>query len=71
MTERILSPEEKKTLYNDGYVIIKNAVSSKLVEAALNRIKKARKGENLGTEPEMTDLVNASQITPILQEAMG
>ena len=71
MAERILSPEEKKTLYNDGYVIIKNAVSSKLVEAALNRIKKARKGENLGTEPEMTDLVNASQITPILQEAMG
>ena len=71
MQRRILSNAEKKALYRDGYVIVKNAVAPDLVKAALERIKQARKGENLGTEPEMTDLVNASDVTPILNDAMG
>ena len=66
-----LTLEEKRTLYRDGYIILRNAVSVELVEAARRRIRAAKKGENLGGEKEMTDLVNASSITPILNEAMG
>jgi hypothetical protein len=69
--DRTLSDEEKQSLYRDGYIIVRNAVPSALVDAALARIKAAKKGENLGGTPEMTDLVNASAITPILHEAMG
>ncbi len=66
-----LSIEQKRSLYRDGYVIVKNAVSPDLVDAALARIRSAQKGENLGPTPEMTDLVNASSVAPILREAMG
>ena len=45
---RTLTLEEKRTLYRDGYVILKQAVSSDLVHSALDRIKSAKKGENLG-----------------------
>ncbi|MDA0789408.1 MAG: hypothetical protein O2780_08115 [Proteobacteria bacterium] len=66
-----LTPEQKRNLYHDGYVILKQAVSKELVEAARARIRCATKGENLGGTKEMTDLVNASSITPIVREAMG
>ncbi len=69
--DRTLTDEEKRTLYRDGFVIIKGAVPPAVVGAALARIKNAKKGENLGTTKEMTDLVNASAVTPILREAMG
>ena len=67
----ILTLEQKRTLYRDGYVILRKAVSGELVDAALRRIKAAKKGENLGGEHQLTDLVNASSVTPILTEAMG
>jgi len=51
--------------------VVKNVVSKELVEAARARMKRAKKGENLGPTREMTDLVNASSITPILREVMG
>ena len=63
--------EQKRDLYRDGYIILKNVVSDELVEAARARIKRAQKGERLGGDKTMTDLVNASSITPILHEAMG
>ena len=63
--------EQKQDLYRDGYVIVRNAVSPELVAAALARIKAAGKGENLGTTEEMTNLVNASSVAPILREALG
>ena len=66
-----LSLEQKRALYRDGYVILKDVVSEELVATARQRIRDARKGENLGGTREMTDLVNASSITPILTEAMG
>ncbi len=66
-----LTLEQKRALYRDGYIVLRNAVSEELVAAALARIKSAEKGENLGPTREMTDLVNASSITPILNEAMG
>ncbi|MCZ6888431.1 MAG: hypothetical protein O7H39_08040 [Gammaproteobacteria bacterium] len=66
-----LTIEQKRSLYRDGYIVLRNAVSAELVEAARRRIREAKKGENLGAENEMTDLVNASSITPILTEVMG
>ena len=66
-----LSVDQKRALYRHGYIVLKNAVSSELVDAALARIKAAEKGERLGGDKAMTDLVNASSITPILTEVMG
>ena len=71
MAERHLTLEEKQALYRDGYIIVKNAVARELVDAALDRIKRANKGEFIGTSQAMTDLVNASDVTSILHEAMG
>ena len=66
-----LTLEQKRTLYRDGYIIVRNAMSKELVEAALQRISAAKKGQILSKEKELTDLINASSITPILNEAMG
>ena len=71
MTITKLTDDQKRTLYRDGYIIIRRAVSDELADAALERIKNAKKGENLGREKVMTDLVNASSLTPILHDAMG
>ena len=68
---RTLTVEEKKRLYRDGYVIVKNAVSQELVEAAKNRIANTAKGEYAGAHEDLTNLVNASDVTPVLHEAMG
>ncbi len=70
-TSTTLTPGQKRSLYKDGYIILRNVVSEKLVQAALDRIHAAKRGENIGGEREMTDLINASSITPILKEAMG
>ena len=66
-----LTLEQKRTLYHDGYIILRNVVSKELVQAARQRILAAKEGENLAKAKEMTDLVNASSIPPILTEAMG
>ena len=70
-TQDRLSLKQKRDLYRDGFIVLKKVISDELVEGALNRIKKAKKGENLGGEKQMTDLVNASPITPLLHEVMG
>ena len=66
-----VTEEQKRTLYKDGYIVVKNAVSDDLVASALTRIEAATKGEKLGQDATMTDLVNASTVTPILNEIMG
>ena len=66
-----LTLDQKRSFYKDGYIILRNAVSEKLVQTALDRIHAAKRGENIGGEREMTDLINASSITPILTEAMA
>ena len=66
-----LTLDQKRSLYRDGYIILRNAVSENLVRGALDRIHSAQRGENIGSESEMTDLINASSITPILTEVMG
>ena len=42
-----LTLEQKKDLYRDGYIVLRNAVSKELVAAARARIRAAKKGENL------------------------
>jgi hypothetical protein len=71
MSVEALTDEQKLSLYANGYIVVKEAVSADLVEAALARIKAAKKGENLGPDEAMTNLVNASSVTPILHDAMG
>ena len=71
MNARTLTLDQKRDLYRDGYIIVKKAVSDELVQAALNRMRTAKKGEYVGTSEHLTNLVNASDVTPILHEAMG
>ncbi len=66
-----LSLEQKRQLFHDGYIVLKGAVSEPLVDAARARIKSAQKGDNLSPTKELTDLINASTVTPILTEVMG
>ena len=66
-----LSLEQKRQLFHDGYIVIKNAVSQDLVDAGRARIAAAKKGESLFAAEELTDLVNKSTVTPILNDAMG
>ena len=66
-----LTVEQKRQFFNDGYIVIKGAVSDDLVDAARARIKAAKKGESLAPAEELTNLVNKSNVTPILTEAMG
>ena len=68
---RTLTLDEKRDLYRDGYVIVKKAVSDELIEKALNRMRTANKGEYVGSSEHLTNLVNASDVTPVLHEAMG
>ena len=68
---RTLTLEEKQTLYRDGYVVVKQAVSPELVDAALDRMANRKEGEYVGSSMELTNLVNASDITPVLHDAMG
>ena len=66
-----LTLEQRSTLYRDGYIVLRQAVSQDLVEAAQRRIRTAKKDEILSKKKEMTDLVNASSVTPILNEVLG
>lgn len=70
-----LSPEQKRQLFDDGYVVIKQAVAAELVEAAQARLEAAGQhtyqNEPLEMSDEFCDLVNQSSLDPILREAMG
>ena len=66
-----LSEEQKTQFFHQGYLVLKDVVPIKLVEEARARIKRAKKGESLAAAEELADLVNLSDVTPILNEAMG
>lgn len=66
-----LSLEQKRMLYRDGYIVLRKAIAPDIVEAAQRRIRDAKEGEMLTKAKELTDLINASSITPILHDAMG
>ena len=66
-----LSAEQKTQFFHQGYLVLKDVVPIKLVDEARARIKRAQKGESLAAAEELSDLVNLSDVTPILNEAMG
>jgi len=66
-----MTVEQLRRLFHDGYIVLKGAVSDELVDSARKRIKAAKKGESLAPAKELTDLVNASTVTPILNNVMG
>ena len=66
-----MTRQQKRDFYRDGYVILKNVVPQAMVDAAHARIESRREGENLAKAQQMTDLVNATAVTPILNDAMG
>ena len=45
-----LTLEQKRNFYRDGFLVLKKVIPDELVEASLGRIKRAKKGENLGGE---------------------
>ena len=55
-----MTVQQKRQFFNDGYIVIKGAVSDDLVDAARARIKAATKGESLAPAEELTNLVNKS-----------
>eukprot|EP00411_Alexandrium_monilatum_P074711 CAMPEP_0175559442 /NCGR_PEP_ID=MMETSP0096-20121207/36404_1 /TAXON_ID=311494 /ORGANISM="Alexandrium monilatum, Strain CCMP3105" /LENGTH=440 /DNA_ID=CAMNT_0016862645 /DNA_START=1 /DNA_END=1324 /DNA_ORIENTATION=+ len=65
-----LTAEEKRALYRDGYIILKGVVPKEITQAARERIKAAKR-EHLTDAKELTDLVNRSNITPILNDLIG
>ena len=67
----VLTKDQKRRFYRDGYIVVRQAVAMELIEVALSRIGKAKKGENLGSDRAMTDLVNASSVTAILTDMIG
>ena len=66
-----LSAQQKQSLYDDGYVIVKGIVDDQLVDAALDKLNSTERPNILGTDDAFTNLINASAITPLLHEAMG
>ena len=67
----LLTTDQRRELYENGYLILKKVVSDELVNAALDRMHHAKKGEYLGQDESMTNLINASTLTPILRDVMG
>lgn len=63
--------EEKQRFYEDGFFVLKDVVAPELVDAALHKINNREKGTNLARDENLLNLLNASDITPILHEVMG
>ena len=79
-----LSLEQKRDLYRDGYVILKQIVPRELTAAARECLAKAERADAIvkggGTAaerptltgaPELTDLLNKSPLTPLIHDTMG
>ena len=66
-----MTPAQKQQFYRDGFIVLKQAVPQDLVDAALQCLRDRKQGEYVGPRKEMTDLLNASSLTPILHDSMG
>ena len=67
----MLTDEQKRSLYRDGYIILRGVVPLELVDAARAAIDATHDGAELAASSAMTDLLNASALTPILRNTMG
>ena len=68
---RAMTVHQKRQFYRDGFIVLKNAVSEELLEAARSCIRNAKKGDYVGPRKEMLDLLTASDLTPIIHDVMG
>ena len=71
MVATMLTDEQKRSLYRDGYIILRGVVPLELVDAARAAIDATHDGAELAASSAMTDLLNASALTPILRNTMG
>ena len=66
-----LTDDEKRSFYRDGFVVLKDIIPQEIVEAAQQRYKKIKDGDDLTHATDFTDLINKSPLTPIMRDAMG
>jgi hypothetical protein len=72
-----LSRVQKLKLYTDGFVVLKGVVPKEMCAKARRRIfeptdeERERGVGNLGSAPEITDLINKSRFTDVIQDTIG
>ena len=79
MHEAALSGTEKQTLFDDGFIVLRNAVPPAIVQAARSRIDAALPRDErqllvpaeLATHPEILALFNDGCLAGLLRREMG
>lgn len=66
-----LTDDEKRDFYRDGFVTLRDIIPPDLVATAQDRYSSGENGLELMGATEFTDLINNTQLTPILRDAMG
>jgi hypothetical protein len=67
----MLTNDEKRAFYRDGFIVLKGVVPEELIAAAQQQYRDAKRGDDLTHAAAFTDLINKSPLTPIMREAMG
>ena len=67
-----LSREQKLQLYRDGFIVLKNVIGKDLTSAARKAMAEAEGPvhpgrADIGSKPEITNLINKSKFTPLLK----
>ena len=72
-SELILNLDQKRSLYNDGYVVIRKAITPKILSNSIEALKSHDHefDKRLGYDSRMTDLINNSDLKPVLGEVIG
>eukprot|EP01043_Picozoa_sp_COSAG02_P036214 COSAG02_NODE_2638_length_8353_cov_13.889145_7_plen_184_part_00 len=71
-----LTREQKLQLYRDGFIVVKNVIDKDLTSAARKALEEAE-GDlhpgraDVGSKPEITNLINKSKFTPLLKSLIG
>ena len=68
-SELILNLDQRKSLYNDGYIILRKVISPKLLSNSIEALKSHDHefDKRLGYDSRMTDLINKSHLnSPVL-----
>lgn len=71
-----LSREQKLQLYRDGFIVLKNVIGKDLTSAARKALAEAEGPvhpgrADIGSKPEITNLINKSKFTPLLKSLIG
>ena len=74
-----LTRAQELQLYRDGFIVLKGVIDKKLTKEARRLLKEAADGEapihagraDIGSRVELTNLINKSRFTPLLQSLIG